>query len=367
MYWLFNLILILMFAAVSAILIVMPFLTRKTISFGISVSEEMYYSKTVAGMRRTYAWVTGSIHLALTAAFAVAMFTSQEETISRVIIPVYAALMVISSVFTQILFYFRMKRYKASQPVLPKSQERLVLDTSFRQNKLVYSDKWFLLHLVIIAVNLIFALTNYDLAPKVIPMQYSWNGDVTRSVDKSFTSVLFPNIMQVFMLGLFFMINRIIYKSKQQLDPGKAPASVQQNVLFRRRWSLFNLASSFLLILLFSFMQLTMFHQINTSTQFTVALMVPVFIVISALLLSVQTGQGGSRLGQAQAISKTMPVNDDEYWKLGNVYYNPKDPSLFVEKRMGVGWTINMGRPLAWLIFLAPFVIIILVTTFLAP
>jgi uncharacterized membrane protein len=37
--------------------------------------------------------------------------------------------------------------------------------------------------------------------------------------------------------------------------------------------------------------------------------------------------------------------DDDDYWLLGMFYYNPNDKRLNVEKRVGVGGTINVGHP----------------------
>ncbi|MDJ0842333.1 MAG: DUF5808 domain-containing protein [Acidobacteriota bacterium] len=39
-----------------------------------------------------------------------------------------------------------------------------------------------------------------------------------------------------------------------------------------------------------------------------------------------------------------MPT-DDRYWRMGSIYNNPDDGALWVEKRFGLGYTINMGRP----------------------
>ncbi len=50
------------------------------------------------------------------------------------------------------------------------------------------------------------------------------------------------------------------------------------------------------------------------------------------------------------------PVGDrteDRYWKAGVFYVNPQDPALLVEKRFGVGYTINLGHWIAWLILAA--------------
>ena len=83
----------------------------------------------------------------------------------------------------------------------------------------------------------------------------------------------------------------------------------------------------------------------------------------------VRQGQGGSRMAQVASgasadASPARPVGDrtaDRYWKAGLFYVNRDDPALFIEKRFGVGYTINFGRPGSWvilgLIVLIPLVI----------
>ena len=44
--------------------------------------------------------------------------------------------------------------------------------------------------------------------------------------------------------------------------------------------------------------------------------------------------------------------DEDKYWKLGQFYFNPSDPAIFIEKRFGAGLTINFANFKAWLIFL---------------
>jgi uncharacterized membrane protein len=41
----------------------------------------------------------------------------------------------------------------------------------------------------------------------------------------------------------------------------------------------------------------------------------------------------------------------DECWKFGLIYFNPNDPAIMVEKRFGVGYTLNFGnRALVWIL-----------------
>ena len=47
------------------------------------------------------------------------------------------------------------------------------------------------------------------------------------------------------------------------------------------------------------------------------------------------------------------PVGDrtpDSAWVLGMLYVNHDDPALFVEKRFGIGYTLNFGHPLSWVL-----------------
>ncbi|RYQ26433.1 hypothetical protein PG2029B_1029 [Bifidobacterium pseudolongum subsp. globosum] len=43
-----------------------------------------------------------------------------------------------------------------------------------------------------------------------------------------------------------------------------------------------------------------------------------------------------------------MPSDDDAHWKLGVFYANHDDASVFVPKRFGIGWTVNIARPATW-------------------
>jgi uncharacterized membrane protein len=40
----------------------------------------------------------------------------------------------------------------------------------------------------------------------------------------------------------------------------------------------------------------------------------------------------------------------DRCWKLGILYFNPDDPALFVEKRFGIGYTVNFGNWWSWVL-----------------
>jgi uncharacterized membrane protein len=94
------------------------------------------------------------------------------------------------------------------------------------------------------------------------------------------------------------------------------------------------------------------------------------FAVVTTVLM-MWVGQGGTRLvGSAGAEPGAVaPVGDrtpDKYWKLGLIYVNRDDPALFVEKRFGIGYTLNFGHPGVW-VFLALLVAVFVAIILFAP
>ena len=82
------------------------------------------------------------------------------------------------------------------------------------------------------------------------------------------------------------------------------------------------------------------------------------FLVLVAVVVLARLGQGGCRVLAANEISSgisAVPVGDrtqDNYWKLGILYFNRDDPAVVVEKRFGLGYTLNLARRATWVILL---------------
>jgi uncharacterized membrane protein len=68
-----------------------------------------------------------------------------------------------------------------------------------------------------------------------------------------------------------------------------------------------------------------------------------------------RVGQGGQRsLAPAARREVRGDATPDHAWKLGGLlYFNPRDPAMWVENRIGVGYTLNMGNSRAWLLIAA--------------
>ena len=72
-----------------------------------------------------------------------------------------------------------------------------------------------------------------------------------------------------------------------------------------------------------------------------------VILIVGSLEL-VRRGQAGARLAPVHHARISGDLTPDQCWKWGMFYYNPEDPALIVEKRFGIGWTLNFGHRGAW-------------------
>ena len=65
-----------------------------------------------------------------------------------------------------------------------------------------------------------------------------------------------------------------------------------------------------------------------------------------------KVGQSGSRLDVDivdEEVEGITNYDDDRILERRHLLFNKNDPSIFVEKRFGVGWTMNYGNPIGYL------------------
>lgn len=326
----------------------MPYVTRRTESFGVSIPEEIYHSDELIAMRKRYAFQTGIFGVVLLAVQWVfsAYFAVSFEDIAFVFA---LFIFLIGSFIIYLRFHYQMESLKEEKNWRQTRSEAVAVDTGFRDKKIAFSNWWFTIPVIIVLGTMIMSFVYYDQIPDKIPMQYDFDGNVTNWAVKSYRTMLLFPALQLFMTALFIFINSIIAKSKQQVDSANPEKSIQQNVKFRRRWSEFTIIMGTAMVLLFAFTQLSLIITIDVALIMVVPLVVVAGMIIGVIALSFTTGQGGSRIKTATSRQgKKINRDDDRYWKLGQFYFNPNDPSIWVEKRFGIGWTVNFAHPAGW-------------------
>ena len=80
--------------------------------------------------------------------------------------------------------------------------------------------------------------------------------------------------------------------------------------------------------------------------------------MIAFMVMFIRMGQGGRNLQKTEEKDE-LYKDDDDKWILGGFYFNKNDPAWMVEKRIGVGWTVNFANPKSWIAMVGLIIFII--------
>ncbi|MFX3632679.1 MAG: DUF1648 domain-containing protein [Candidatus Pristimantibacillus sp.] len=337
--------------------IVSPLMSKRSICFGVAIPEEHMGGELIESIKKSYkSWgvVISIISLLPIVAFQPWRVESRVElAISTVLFSI-----IVLQIVLYFAFYKKVKRIKGEQgwQIQLANTGRVMIDTSFHKAKKVYSNHWFFLHLLVVLLTAVYLIYIYDEIPNVMATHYDLQGNADGFSNKSVMTVFDLSFMQLFMIGLFIGCNWLTAISKQQVDPKNPERSLANNIKFRRLCSLFMIVLGFIIVVFFSMLKVGSVREVSSSfTGASSTLFLAVLVIVSTYFIIAMV-----RLKRMPFVEETtvLPMDADQYWKLGMLYYNPADPALFVEKRFGIGYTVNIGRPMSWLVILAPFVII---------
>jgi uncharacterized membrane protein len=216
---------------------------------------------------------------------------------------------------------------------------------------------WGIAYLVDAALAAGLAWALYPSMPGRIPFQFDFSGAVTMTVEKNFLAAAFPALLVAFLGIVLFASQLAIVHAKRAVNPNAPQASARANLLFTRAQCRYLIGLGVgLCTAVAVVMPLSMAELLSLKSAGVVVVAVVLVCVAFGVRLSFVYGQSGSRLlerWKAAPDSRAMPQDADASWKLGVFYADASDPSVFVPKRFGVGWTLNFARPAAWLCVLA--------------
>jgi len=178
---------------------------------------------------------------------------------------------------------------------------------------------------------LVYLWSKYAELPEKYPVHWGFSGQADGWVEKSVVSLLTPALVGLGVMALITANAWLFEKSPKEERRAAAPWMV--GLLWALGWL-------FALVVLLPVM----------TTSVWMILMPVVVIVGLAIKMSIHTSRGA--------------VAPRECWKMGIFYFNPEDPDLMVEKRNGLGYTLNFAHRASWWIMggllvlvLAPFLL----------
>ncbi len=342
----------------------MPFIMRSEIFFGVRLPKKIINHPKLVEFEKVYLrnniFVCGIYVLG----FCYIFLTHPSNIVLLIGI---VAFFILSTV----IYYFSYKRVKEFKKFNEEKVHKngvVVIDTSFRndrKNRLLPCKKWFLIPIAIILMNIIIGYLGFDNLPIFLPIHWNGSGIIDGSTIKSYGLIFEFPLQQIFITIYMFLIYKVIERSKQQINSFRPEHSREINRVFRYRWAANIIFINTIILIGSSVQNLYMLQVININFRL-LALLNPITIIfafLDILIISLWTGQGGSRVNieyNSSDISNYDNIDDDRYWKLGLIYFNPKDPALFVEKRFGIAFGMNYGKKRAYLLIITVMASIIL-------
>jgi len=269
------------------------------------------------------------------------------------------------------------KQLKSNKHWFKNKKQVIAVDTEFSSenpNKSLISPWWFLIPIVIILITIFINIKIYPSLPNKVATHWDFKGNINGYQNKSTFLIYQMPLMEILMTSIFFLCYKIIGWSKKQISAVNPKESKIRNKLFRRILSIYITFSTIAMITFLSIINFQIMKVIDISNKSMTyfSLIFTLSMIIVPIILGVKIGQGGSKLKlkyKDDNINNFINKDDDNHWIFGNtIYYNKEDPSLFIEKRFGIGWTINAGRPLGLIIYISLILIIIvsIISSFLA-
>ena len=202
---------------------------------------------------------------------------------------------------------------------------------------------------IIVALAAFLVAANWNDVPETLP---SFRRGSRESVEKSVASVFGPFAFVAALLVAFTLQTVLLVRRTRQI--AVAGPSFEAEVRFKRRTAQHSLVASYLMAAGPSWFAVNRaLGRGSASTgSGSVELLWLAAVLASAVGVTVwmiRSGQGGQR-SVPDAAAPAGDRTPDAAWPGGLFYFNPADPSVFVERRMGVGWSPNFGNPWAWLV-----------------
>lgn len=345
-----------------------PFLLKRTIAFGVTIPEGHTDNLLITSYNKIYSGtilIIGFIALISYAIWANNSPLSEEQIILTGLAVQFGILFLSMALY--LYFHAKTTSLKRVQHWGAELKQIRIADLASRTKDEMLPNYLYALPIVITTGLIAYTATQYGTMPDLIPTHWGPSGQPDAFSPKTPFSVIALLLILLVIQGMMLGINALTKQSGIKLNPAKSKTSQVQQLSFRKYTSWFLFMTTVSVTILLGFLQLTTIHEGlgNAAIMLAAPLGFLLLILIGTAVYAFKVGQSGSRIDilfEDETTPGVTDVDDDPYWKFGVFYVNKNDPSIFVEKRFGIGWTINFGHPVGYLILFGPLVLILAIS-----
>lgn len=321
--------------------------TSKKVFYGVNIPEKYRDFEELKQIDKSYKRgiliSTAAILILQIALSLYANFTLSEN--------LYLAAVTIPIILTVVLYYliyynsykkvliFKEKYISTINSEL-KSEKTQILDVDFIHERDKLVKKYSLIYIIpilLVVASSVYSFINYDKIPEMMPTHFNFQGIADGFTVKTKTSFFAQIGMQIVVMLLVYFSSVYSLKARVKIDKSNSKSDIAHTIKY-----LSHLASEsfFLLLAMALLFSSISFGLVNQKINQMLVILSTVILLASIAPLLYTSYK--LKKGNYSDVSYTVD-DDDKYWLLGCLYYNPNDPAAFVQKRFGIGWTINLG------------------------
>ncbi|PKR83366.1 DUF1648 domain-containing protein [Heyndrickxia camelliae] len=357
--------------AVMVVLIIMqtilPYIVKRTVVFGVSIPDSYVKDKKLQSYKKLYSLLVFFLSVIGLVFYLIWAINSNlaEDTQALTGIGITFAIILLSM---SLYFYFHAKtlQRKKEQKWMVDVKPVKITDLNVRLQDEMLPWYVFLLPVIITLGLVVYTALQYPNLPEQIPMHWGPDGQPDSFSNKTPLSAILMLLILFVMQMMFLGIVEATKRSGIKINATNPTASKVRQLTLRKYSSWLMFIISFLITGLFSYLQLTTIHPgfVHDSFKMLIPIIFLAIVLIGTITFAVKVGNADKNNEFPSVVGVSDIDEDEEYWKGGLFYFNKNDPSIFVEKRFGVGWTINFAHPMGYLIIFGPILLILVITFF---
>ena len=346
---------------VGGIMLVIPLITRKGLLFGVYVGEEFAAGDAARALvRRWYVGCLTLMGVCLVVGLGISM---AGHPVAGNLTATALLLLAASGLYLRIYYAAR----RMTPPSAARQADSAVAALEVGEPKGAALAK-IALGICILAglATVVYSMVSYEAMPERVPTHFGLSGEADAWTDKSVVSVMLAPTMNLVLSLFLALIALLTTRAKRSVRGGTGGRSVEAQNAFRGAMA--NLLSGTALFTCALMTDLSVqsirvglgeIPSLGTEIWWITGGMI-VFLLGGLIWLMAKHGQGGALMEQGSAEAPlTNGIADNSHWVWGVFYVNKNDPSIMVEKRFGVGYTINFGNRWAVLLMVTFLVLIL--------
>lgn len=334
-----------------------PYLSMRGIFFGVRLDPQYKKHETIKHILRSYLFRCTSTFILLLIITLSYMIRSTNEN--------QVTFAMILSIFILIGLYFvffvmahnQIKVFAHTLEISLKQTTKTVIDTDLIKQKDTlrkHFRKLYFIPLILITFSIVYSFLNYSTLPEMLPTHWNLWGEADDWQVKSPITLMMQSLMQLLLCGALYYTSDHIFTTRGKLDSDHYETSKHALLCYLRGmgYSLYSMTLS--IILLFTMTTISMVNDTSLGIGFMVfSFILPLLSGLYMFIIWIKYRKS------TPSHTSYSPEDDERHWIWGSFYYNSDDPSLFIEKRYGIGWTINVGHPMGKVIMVLTIILIL--------